>query len=225
MPEEAQAQAQAQALVELPASITPLVRRHVEDAAFYWKQLRIADAPPDDDPSAPAEPHLSPAKRAAFEHLLSAHLDGIREAGADAWPLALEALQRWRKASETYAAGWAVLSAAMSNARSAQPSSGLPELDQPAPVQSAWQDLWLALRTQRANWATLLPALHDAWQAATLGPDAWPGAATPLQAALETLSPALQATPLAPWSSAPSSSADAQRLAWCAALEAALSTS
>jgi hypothetical protein len=207
---------QAQALLDLPASIAPLVRRHVQDAAFYWKQLRYDDVPVQvaqaSEPSPRPEPHLSPTKREAFAQLLSAHLDGIREAGADAWPPALEALRRWRKASEAYAAGWAVLSAALSPANAESPSP-------------AWGELWHTLRAQRAHWDTLLPALHDAWQAATTGPDAWPGAAQPLNAALEALSPALRAVPLqAHPNDSASDPANAQRSAWCAAMEIALST-
>jgi hypothetical protein len=211
---------QAQALRDLPTSIAPLVRRHVQDAAFYWNQLRSEASPLEGDDADPAQidkPHLSSEKREAFARLLSAHLDGIREAGIDAWPPALEDLQRWGKPAEAYTAGWAVLSAALGMAA------------QNAPAMTAWSELWSTLRTQRANWDTLLPALHDAWQAATsvsanntaAYPHAWPGAGPALYAALEALSLELRTTPLASLA-AHAKTAETQRSVWCAALATAL---
>ena len=202
---------QAQALAELPTSIGPLVRRHVEDAAFYWKQLRVDAGTPAGEPK-----HLSPTKRQAFQGLLEAHLDGIREAGTDAWPPALEALKRWRKAPECCAAGWAALSAAMA-IRAGE--------EQAQSIAPPWDELWHTLRALRPHWDTLLPALHDAWQAATLGADAWPNAAQHLNAALKALSPAMRATPVAPYSTSRSLSAEPYRLAWCTAMASALGAS
>jgi len=119
-------------LALLSGPIVPLLRRHLQDAAFYDMQLRksqqraLVQA---SDASAP--PPLSLDKTQQFEDLLSAHLEGIWVAGPAAWPLALEALQRWRKFSEVFAAAWALL-ALCTPAR--------PEQADEAQLAAAWRD-------------------------------------------------------------------------------------
>ncbi len=80
----------------LPTTITPLVRRHVGDAAFYWAQL---DASVD-------SPQLRLDRLMHFNQLLDAHLDGLTLANPTGWQLSLEALQRWRGAGEAFVIAW-----------------------------------------------------------------------------------------------------------------------
>ncbi len=77
--------------------IEPLVRRHAQDAAFYWQQIQTALEPPG----------LDLARWRHFQQLLEAHLDGLRVARARGVELALEALGRWRKPGETFVAAFA----------------------------------------------------------------------------------------------------------------------
>jgi hypothetical protein len=83
----------------IPAYIAPLVRRHVEDAAFYWLQL--------DGSLAAVQLNASHAKH--FSGLLAAHLDGVALSGDIGLNLALSALQRWKKPGEAFVAMWAAL--------------------------------------------------------------------------------------------------------------------
>lgn len=72
--------------------ITPVLRRHLEDAAFYWAQLDGA-------------PHIKEwglAKYAHFNQLLDTHLEGALCAREAAWPVALGLAQRWRGAGEAF---------------------------------------------------------------------------------------------------------------------------
>ncbi|MDH0868133.1 hypothetical protein [Mitsuaria sp. GD03876] len=74
--------------------VPAIVRRHVEDGSFYWLQI---DA---------CESHTGLGARRAqhFSGLLQAHLDGLRASAPAAVPLALSAVQRWRKPGEAFAA-------------------------------------------------------------------------------------------------------------------------
>ncbi|WP_198420869.1 hypothetical protein [Massilia atriviolacea] len=72
--------------------IAPLVRRHAEDAAFYWSQH---------DGSA-SSPHLTLAELGRFSAMLAAHLEGLAVAGSDGWAQALAALERWKKPGEAF---------------------------------------------------------------------------------------------------------------------------
>ncbi len=76
----------------VPNVIAPLVRRHAEDAAFYWSQH---------DASA-YSPRLTLSGLARFSHLLSAHLEGVEVAGAQGWEPALAALDRWKQPGEAF---------------------------------------------------------------------------------------------------------------------------
>ena len=74
--------------------INPLVRRHAEDAAFYWMQ-RDGNA---------QSPILHFERLKHFDRLLNAHLDGLRVAEDEGWKIALANLQRWRTNGETFVA-------------------------------------------------------------------------------------------------------------------------
>ncbi|WP_343637034.1 hypothetical protein [Roseateles sp.] len=84
----------------LPKIVQPLVRRHAEDAAFYWTQLDGASQ----------ATGLNAQRLIHFQRLLEAHLEGLRVAGIDGMPLTQEALVRWRKPGEAFAACAAALS-------------------------------------------------------------------------------------------------------------------
>ena len=79
--------------------IAPLVRRHAEDAAFYWTQH---------DGSA-YSPRLTLAGLARFSHLLAAHLEGLEVAGSEGWTLALTSLERWKQPGETFVCAYLAL--------------------------------------------------------------------------------------------------------------------
>ena len=72
--------------------IAPLVARHAEDAAFYWSQMERACN----------SPQFGFEKLQHFNRLQDAHLHGLTVAGPGAWPPALHALERWRKAGEAF---------------------------------------------------------------------------------------------------------------------------
>ena len=74
------------------AVITPLVERHVGDAAFYWTQH---------DRSVHS-PLVDLAELRRFDRLLDAHLDGAQVAGETGWQLALAALARWHGPGEAF---------------------------------------------------------------------------------------------------------------------------
>jgi uncharacterized protein (TIGR02270 family) len=80
----------------LPVTITPLIQRHITDAAFYWLQL---------DQSETA--FRLPFERVAlFNERLEAHLEGLTIAGAEGIDLAFAELDRWRKPGETFVCTW-----------------------------------------------------------------------------------------------------------------------
>lgn len=72
--------------------IAPLVRRHAEDAAFYWSQ----------HDSSAHSPRVTLKGLARFSRLLTAHLEGLGVAGIEGWRPALAALARWKQPGETF---------------------------------------------------------------------------------------------------------------------------
>lgn len=79
--------------------ISPIVARHVEDAAFYWTTLdRPAEAT-----------HLGARRAWHFSQLLEANLEGLRLNMPRAFDLALDGLDRWGKAGETFVAMYCAL--------------------------------------------------------------------------------------------------------------------
>ncbi len=89
-------------------SVTPVVRRHVDDLAFYWLQL--------DSPFPGAD--FDADKASHFQELLLAHQDGVTVAGIEAVSIALDGLERWRKPGEAFAAMFAALTLADPQLRS-----------------------------------------------------------------------------------------------------------
>ncbi len=78
----------------LPQFIGPLLRRHTEDTAFYWTLM-----------DGGADAATWPARRVAYaQKLIEAHLEGLRVAGVDGLVLTADALTRWRKPGEAFAA-------------------------------------------------------------------------------------------------------------------------
>jgi uncharacterized protein (TIGR02270 family) len=77
---------------KIPATIAPLIRRHAEDAAFYWLQH---------DASA-YSPRLNLAGLERFSQLLTAHLEGLHVAGDAGWQPSLAALQKWKQPGEAF---------------------------------------------------------------------------------------------------------------------------
>lgn len=78
------------------AVIGPLVRRHTEDAAFYWNLLDSANQ----------SHQLQPERLRHFQGILEAHLEGLEVAGAEGWLPALSALEKWKKPGEAFACTW-----------------------------------------------------------------------------------------------------------------------
>ncbi len=74
--------------------VLPVVRRHAEDAAVLWTQL---EAPERAD-------HLPARQALDFGEYLLGHLQGLQIAGPPGFELCLEALRRWRKPGEVFAA-------------------------------------------------------------------------------------------------------------------------
>lgn len=72
--------------------ISPLVRRHAEDAAFYWNQ----------HDTCASSTKLGLIGLSNLSHLLRAHLEGLFIAGTDARPHCHGALERWRKPAEAF---------------------------------------------------------------------------------------------------------------------------
>lgn len=79
--------------------ILPIVRRHAQDAAWYWSQL--------------AADRLSPvvdARRARhYQQLFTCHLQGLRVAGELGWTLACKELERWKDPEQLFVCGWLAL--------------------------------------------------------------------------------------------------------------------
>ncbi|WP_375591799.1 hypothetical protein [Chitiniphilus eburneus] len=80
----------------IPAHIEPLLIRHAEDAAFYWAQLD----------GATRAFNLYPERRAHFNRLLDAHLEGLLIAEEHGVAPALKALERWGQPGEAFVAAW-----------------------------------------------------------------------------------------------------------------------
>ncbi|UXH80627.1 hypothetical protein [Roseateles amylovorans] len=73
-----------------------VLRRHVQDAAFYWRQL---------DGSLQSS-QLTPDRLDEFSLQMHAHLDGLLHARRDGWDFALDAFLRWRQTGETFVVSW-----------------------------------------------------------------------------------------------------------------------
>ncbi|MFZ6674200.1 hypothetical protein [Undibacterium sp. Xuan67W] len=82
-----------------PPVIAPLVRRHVEDAAFYWAQHDASTY----------SPRLSLSGLARFSDLLDAHLEGVLVADSTGWQPTLGALERWKQPGEAFVCAYAAL--------------------------------------------------------------------------------------------------------------------
>ena len=78
------------------AVIPPLVRRHVEDAAFYWMQLD----------GGIGSPSLTFGAVERFERMRDAHLEGTLVAGDAGAAVASETQARWRKPGEAFVLTW-----------------------------------------------------------------------------------------------------------------------
>ena len=83
----------------VPEVIPALIRRHAEDAAFYWLQH---------DTSAYSS-RLTLTGLDRFTHLLAAHLEGIEVAGDAGWQPSLAALQKWKQTGEAFVCSYAAL--------------------------------------------------------------------------------------------------------------------
>jgi len=80
-------------------TVAPLIRRHAEDAAFYWSQLDRS-----------GEAYTLGGRRALhFCQLLQAHLEGLAIAGPEGEASALGQLVRWKKPGEAFCAFWTAL--------------------------------------------------------------------------------------------------------------------
>jgi hypothetical protein len=79
-------------VLEPPLTIKPLVRRHAEDAAFYWSQHA----------NSLASPLMGVESLQRFSRLLGAHLDGLTVAGVDGWREAFDALEKWHQPGEAF---------------------------------------------------------------------------------------------------------------------------
>jgi uncharacterized protein (TIGR02270 family) len=75
-----------------PDVIPALIRRHAEDAAFYWLQHDASGY----------SPRLSLGGLERFSNLLAAHLEGIEVAGDAGWQPSLAALQQWKQTGEAF---------------------------------------------------------------------------------------------------------------------------
>lgn len=75
-------------------SILPIVRRHADDAAFYWSQID----------GATSSVLLRAQAVSGFQSQLEAHLEGLIAAGEDGVKVALGNLERWRKPGEAFVA-------------------------------------------------------------------------------------------------------------------------
>jgi hypothetical protein len=87
------------AAITILASIEPLVRRHAEDAAFYWQYIDTSRS----------SVHLSWQKFEHFDRMLGAHLEGLQVAGSAGLSTTLAALDRWKKAGEAFAGSWVAM--------------------------------------------------------------------------------------------------------------------
>ncbi|NHZ66764.1 HEAT repeat domain-containing protein [Massilia genomosp. 1] len=79
--------------------IPAMVRRHVEDSAFYWSQIDASER----------STTVSFSDLLRFNSTLRAHLDGVSVAGIGALPVAMAALERWMKPGEAFACSCAAM--------------------------------------------------------------------------------------------------------------------
>lgn len=79
-------------LVDQP--IVAIMRRHADDAAFYWSQID----------GAPSSVLLRAEAVSGFQAQLAAHLEGLIVAGEEGFKIAQSNLERWRKPGEAFAA-------------------------------------------------------------------------------------------------------------------------
>lgn len=86
--------AAAQQTRVIPPVVLPLVRRHVEDAAFYWQQIDASTS----------STRLTWARLRHFDRMLDANLEGAYRAGDVGMQIAIDALGRWRTAGEVFVA-------------------------------------------------------------------------------------------------------------------------
>jgi hypothetical protein len=138
--------------------VPPVIRRHAEDAAFYWKQIDgIAE-----------EPGINAGRAAHFGVLLATHLEGLGLAGAEGARVALAALERWNKPGEAFVAMWASLVANDDTTRQRvmQRVCRQPDLLLRGVVSAL---TWAANTPRARDWLLDLPAAADpAYQVAAL---------------------------------------------------------
>lgn len=79
--------------------VTAMVRRHIEDAAFYWSQYDVSEQ----------STKLRLVDLIRFSTLMAAHLDGIKLAGNEGWSHAIFSLQRWAKPGEAFVGTYAAV--------------------------------------------------------------------------------------------------------------------
>ncbi len=152
----------------LPHTIAPLVRRHAEDAAFYWQQLDTSVL----------ETGLRAQRALHFAKLLDAHLEGLAVAGAGGLAPSLEALERWKKPGEAFVAFWSALSCGddAAQARVMAQLERLPDLllrgaigalaRAPEPIARAWVQTALAGEATVPLVAALRASALHAWPVA-----------------------------------------------------------
>jgi hypothetical protein len=139
-------------LEERPPIIAAVVRRHIEDAAFYWSQL---DGSID-------SPQLGAERASQFAVLLTAHLEGIRAGREAAATMALQALERWRKPGEAFVACVAALSLEGEGRLAAiEAAFGQVRLRPDLLVRGAVSALAWASPTAARRWLTTVTDLSD----------------------------------------------------------------
>ncbi|WP_322866120.1 hypothetical protein U5922_007895 [Aquicoccus sp. G2-2] len=87
---------------KLKTIVESVVREHVESAAFQWAQRDTLAA--EDPPDLPAIAHV--------DARLEANLDGIRIAGAAAWPFLINAFESFPEKGELFAVAFHALDTA-----------------------------------------------------------------------------------------------------------------
>lgn len=78
---------------------THIVRQHLEESAFCWLRRQEARW----------RPSFRRVHLQRLEHLLDAHLEGLRIAGSAALPLAIHQLQRWKTVDEVFTCTYVLL--------------------------------------------------------------------------------------------------------------------
>jgi uncharacterized protein (TIGR02270 family) len=129
------------------------VRRHADDAAFYWRQLDGAQQ----------SVLLGAVNVAEFQSLLLAHLEGLQAAGEPGAIEAQQALARWRKPGEAFAAMTAALALPNDDDQQSEAIGGVLRVVSQAP------DLLLRGVISALAWAP--PAQAEPWMAQALRSD------------------------------------------------------